>query len=250
MSLVLVTNDDGFGAPGLQRATVAIREIGHAIVVAPKTDRSGASHGISLGSPLRVTAVAPDEWMVDGSPADCSYVGLTSIAKGRVDFVVSGINWGANLAHDVRYSGTFGGAAEGAIHDKPAIAISQVGGKSFDAAAHFLASFLKELGTCGWNEAAVLNINVPANPERSHWTLTRPGRHSYGRALERRTDPRGADYFWIGGGPYRYDETPGTDCYEVRSMGRISVTCFDAMANFAPEIGDRLPKNVPGYVRV
>lgn len=224
--LILVTNDDGIEAWGIEAVAEALSDIGDVAVVAPDRNRSGAGHMISLMSPIRCREVRPGWWSCEGSPTDCVYLGVVELFSGRpVSLVVSGINAGPNLSHDVHYSGTVAGAVEGTLFQLSSIAVSladPVKG-SYDFAARFtrnLAASVLKAG--GLPIGTTLNVNVPGGEPRRH-QMTYLGHRSYRHSVHKRTDPRGHPYFWIGGMPDQPRDLRGSDCNAVEA-GIISVT--------------------------
>lgn len=124
---ILIANDDGVFAPGLQALAHALAPLGRVVVVAPESERSGFSSALTLDRPLRPIQISPDVWAVNGTPADCVYLSMNGLFDFEFDLVVSGINSGANLGDDVLYSGTVGAAFEGRLMKQPAIAVSMAG---------------------------------------------------------------------------------------------------------------------------
>lgn len=222
----LLSNDDGIQSEGLRALARSLSEIGEVLVVAPDRERSAASHAISLHRPLRIREVADNWWSVDGTPTDCIYVALHHLLKDRKpDVVVSGINYGANLADDVTYSGTVAAAMEGALLGYPAIAISLVSRDQFDfgPAAAFARSLAADVAERKLPRGVLLNVNVPAKPTTGY-RITRLGKRSYGSAVVEQTDPRGKKYYWIGGSETKHVDIPGSDCNAIFGEGLVSVT--------------------------
>ncbi len=225
--LILVTNDDGIQAPGLQMLAEAVGPLGEVWVYAPDRQQSAVSHGVSLHRPLRVTEVQPQWFMVDGTPADCVMLAVRDLLPRRPALVVSGVNPGANLGDDVTYSGTVAGAREGMLLGVPSFAVSDVSyvPKHVDTAARVagrLAWFCLERGL---PQDTVLNVNVPDVPyeKLQGVSVTRMGRRDYKDEIIRRTDPRGGVYYWIGGAEPSHVKAPGTD-FEAIGEGKVSVT--------------------------
>jgi 5'-nucleotidase len=232
---ILVTNDDGIRAPGLLalRDACARREanLGDVTVLAPDHNWSASGHVKTMHKPLRVTEVTlPDgtaALATTGAPSDAVAVALLGIVERPIDLVVSGINHGANLGHDVTYSGTVTAAMEAAIANVPAIAVSLTTHEqaSFEVAARFAASLAQQTLEHGLPEGVLLNVNVPPLPaeEIAGVRVTRMGLRIYRDELIRRVDPRGIPYYWIGGPPPTGIEEEGTDVWAVAN-GYISVT--------------------------
>ena len=222
----LLSNDDGIQSEGLRTLARALAEVGEVFVVAPDRERSAASHAISLHRPLRLHEVADGWWSVDGTPTDCVYLAIHHVLKDRrPDVVVSGINYGANLADDVTYSGTVAAAMEGALLGVPAIAISLVSRDLFDfgPAARFAARLAAQVAERGLPPGMLLNVNVPRDQPRGY-RITRLGKRTYGSAVVENLDPRGRKYYWIGGSETRHVDIPGSDCNAVLDDQLISVT--------------------------
>src|SRR5713101_3612025 len=224
---IFVSNDDGYMADGLQALVVAIEDLGEVWVVAPEAEQSASSHAISIHRPLRIREVRPRWYAVDGTPTDCSYVGINHVLKDRRPrLLVSGINHGPNLADDVTYSGTVAAAMEASMLGVPAIAFSLVTRHDFEftAAARFAASLVEAALGQPLPPATLLNVNIPAGPELHGYAVTRLGKHSYGFDVIEKVDPRGRKYYWIGGNEYQHEDLPGSDCNAVLDDGLVSVT--------------------------
>jgi 5'-nucleotidase len=229
--LLLVTNDDGIEAPGLRVLAEHLAEEAEVLVVAPSRERSAVGHGLTLTQPLRVRRRGDGRHAVNGTPADAVLLGIAEICPRRPDLVVSGINPGVNLGTDVFYSGTVAGAMEGAIRGIQALAVSQDlprddGGPGMEPlvlrTARFAAALVRRLLERPLPGATVLNVNAPATLSESY-AWTRLGRRVYREKVERRLDPRGRPYFWIGGPAMENVSPPGTDAHAVEG-GAISVT--------------------------
>jgi 5'-nucleotidase len=232
---ILVTNDDGVQAPGILALAQAMREIGKVTVFAPDRNWSASGHVKTLERPMRVTetlmADGTTAYMSDGAPSDCVALPLLGYVD-KVDLVVSGINPYSNIGHDVTYSGTVTAAMEAVIAGVPGIAFSlasqdkPVGvpedyGPAGEAAKRVVQKVLKE----GLQEGVVLNVNIPyLNVEdMKGFLVTRQGLRVYRDVLDRRVDPRGRPYYWIGGeAPTGVDEE-GTDVGALNA-GYVSIT--------------------------
>jgi 5'-nucleotidase len=226
---ILVANDDGYLSEGLKALADAMDPLGEVWVVAPEAEQSATSHAISLHRPLRIRTLKSPRWFaVDGTPTDCSYIGINHLMKDRRPrIMVSGINHGPNLADDVTYSGTVAAAMEGSILGVPAIAFSLVTRRDFDfgPAARFARALVKAaLAQESLPPQMLLNVNVPAGLELEGYVVTRLGKHSYGFDVIEKTDPRGRKYYWIGGNEYQHEDVPGSDCNAVLRERRVSVT--------------------------
>ncbi|MEZ4453663.1 MAG: 5'/3'-nucleotidase SurE [Nannocystaceae bacterium] len=237
--LILVTNDDGVLAEGLQVLVDAVQDLGDVVVCAPDTERSGASQAITLHSHLRATHVRERWWAVNGTPVDCVYLAVNHLCDRRPDLVLSGINPGHNLGIDVFYSGTVGGAAEGFLRGSTAIALSVPVGQPAGIAVPVLRRLLDRV--FAQPQRMLLNVNLPAVVPRDPGPLplqpediraraehlpiavTRLGKRTYRQHVEQRTDLRGRPYFWIGGPPEETPEQEGEDTWAV-TQGLCSVT--------------------------
>jgi len=202
-------------------------ELGEVWVVAPEVEQSATSHAISLHRPLRIREVRARWYAVDGTPTDCSYLGINHLLKDRRPrLLVSGINHGPNLADDVTYSGTVAAAMESSMLGVPAVAFSLATRERFEfgGAARFARSFVAAALTETLPPHMLINVNVPAGVELDAFAVTRLGKHSYGFDVVENVDPRGRKYYWIGGNEYQHEDIPGSDCNAVLRERRISVT--------------------------
>ncbi|MDX2012987.1 MAG: 5'/3'-nucleotidase SurE [Myxococcaceae bacterium] len=224
---ILVSNDDGIHAKGLEALVKAVEGLGEVWVVAPLHEQSATSHSLSLHDPLRIRKVAERQFAIDGTPADCVYVAVNHLMKdARPTLVVSGINHGPNLADDVIYSGTVAAAMEGAILGIPAVAFSLVSRRTFvfDHAAEFARALVRSLVAQPLPPRLLLNVNMPAYGAIKGYRVTRAGRHSYGADVIEKEDPRGRKYYWIGGTGYEHEKEVGTDVTAVHDEQLASVT--------------------------
>ena len=227
--LILVSNDDGFRAVGLQMLRQELKSACDVVVCAPESEQSASSHSLSLHRPLRLKRHEPDVFSVDGTPADSVYVALfsgTRILPRMPDLVVSGINHGVNLGDDVFYSGTVAAAREGALRGIGGVALSVADDKSIAAAAEYSVKLVKRLLQRNTSEPLLLNVNFP--PGRD-WPVqfTRLGRRLYHDEVEYRRDPRGGEYLWLGGPPgIRHDTEAGLDtaAFEEGAVGVTPLT--------------------------
>jgi 5'/3'-nucleotidase len=221
-----VSNDDGHASEGIKALAEALAPLGEVWVVAPEAEQSAASHAISIHRPLRLREVRTRWYAVDGTPTDCSWLGIHHLMKDRHPaIVVSGINHGPNLADDVTYSGTVAAAMEASLIGVPAIAVSLAARNDLDFthAARFTQKLVAVALAQPLPSNMLLNVNVPAGDPRG-FSVTRLGRHSYGSEVVEKTDPRGRKYYWIGGTEYQHEDVPGSDCNVVLRERRISVT--------------------------
>jgi 5'-nucleotidase len=225
---ILVTNDDGYLAGGLGILARAAAALGAVHVVAPDREQSATSHSLTLHYPLRVRLADGDVMVVDGTPTDCVVLAVGELLPERPDFVLSGVNHGANLGDDVLYSGTVAAAMEATILGIPAVALSYTG-KATDPLEpweHTLAGLLRQLLLrADLPRETLFNVNLPAvPPDRiAGVKITSLGRREYVGSLTRAADPNGREYFWIGGGESRWSGSADSDFRAVHD-GYISVT--------------------------
>ncbi|HEU4373605.1 MAG TPA: 5'/3'-nucleotidase SurE [Telluria sp.] len=223
---ILISNDDGYLAPGIEALAEALATVSDIVVVAPDSNRSGASNSLSLDRPLSVQQAANGFYFVNGTPTDCVHVALTGMLDYRPDLVVSGINNGPNMGDDTLYSGTVAAATEGYLFGIPAIAFSQAehGWTHLDAAARVA----REIVLRRFDELAapwLLNVNIPNLPydQLGKVCATRLGRRHQAEPVIRALDPRGREIFWIGPPGATRDAGEGTDFYAT-AQGMVSVT--------------------------
>lgn len=205
---ILVTNDDGIHAEGLLALKNALGRIGRVHVVAPDRPRSACGHSITLHKPLRADRVKLRDgsaaYSTNGTPSDCVSLALLGVVEGPVDLVVSGINHGPNLGWDLTYSGTVSAAMEAAISGVQSIAISVATYETevdYSIAASLAVRLARILEAHKLPESTLINVNVPALPisEIKGVKVTRQGKRRYSGNLEKRTDPTGRAYYWLGG---------------------------------------------------
>ena len=224
---ILVSNDDGYMAEGIRALTAALEDLGDITVVAPDSNRSGASNSLTLENPLRLDKVKEGVYRVDGTPTDCVHLAITGLLDDEPDMVVSGINAGANLGDDVLYSGTVAAAMEGRFLGLPAIAISLNGHTAthFETAAWVAKKLVKHLQTSALPADTILNVNVPDFPieEIIGFETTRLGHRHKAEPVIKELDPRGRDMYWVGPAGEEKDAGPGTDFDAIR-RGAVSVT--------------------------
>lgn len=202
---ILIANDDGVFAPGIQALAKALRSLGRVVIVAPESERSGYSSALTLDRPLRPIQIAQDVWAVNGTPADCVYLSMNGLFDFEFDLVVSGINSGANLGDDVLYSGTVGAAFEGRLMKQPAIAVSLAGSNvrsyeninDYAVAAQWVHDFIKK-GLPNLPARHILNINIPDVPELKGEKVTYQGLRGQAKPITSHVDPRGRQVYWIG----------------------------------------------------
>jgi len=232
---ILVTNDDGIYAPGIKMLWQELSRIGKVAVVAPDSERSATSHAITVNHPIRVDefCVAKDNicgWRISGTPSDCVKIAVEALLPEPPDVIVSGINQGPNLGTDVIYSGTVSAAIEGAMHGIPSLAISLDSwlpstADDFRPAAVFAVRLVQLLQDHALPPNTLLNVNVPALPEDriQGVAITKLGVIRYKNTFEKRQDPRGRIYYWMGGDVMDTANEPDSDVEAVKS-GKISVT--------------------------
>ena len=226
---ILISNDDGYQAPGIVALYEALQDVAEVEVVAPEHNNSAKSNALTLHSPLYVHRAANGFRYVNGTPADCVHIALTGLLGYRPDLVVSGINNGANMGDDTIYSGTVGAAMEGYLFGIPAIAFSQTekGWKHLDAAAARARELVQQMlvrnmvGTQPW----LLNVNIPCLPlaELKPAKVCRLGRRHAAEPVITQTSPRGETMYWIGAAGPVLDESEGTD-FHATTQGHVSVT--------------------------
>jgi len=223
---ILISNDDGYLAPGLAALADALASIADIVVVAPDSNRSGASNSLSLDRPLSVQQAANGFYFVNGTPTDCVHVALTGLLDYRPDMVVSGINNGQNMGDDTLYSGTVAAATEAYLFGIPAIAFSQVahGWEHVDAAAR-VARDIVQRRFDALPSPYLLNVNIPNLPYEAlgAWRATRLGRRHQSEPVIRAQDPRGRDIYWIGPPGACLDAGEGTD-FHATAQGCVSIT--------------------------
>ena len=224
---ILLSNDDGYAAPGLRALMQEMQQHGDVSVVAPDRNRSGASNSLTLHSPLRIHHHPDGVISVEGTPTDCVHLAITGLLAEEPDLVVSGVNSGANLGDDVLYSGTVAAAMEGRFLGLPAIAVSCVAEQPehFETAAQVAGKILQQLEADPLPADTILNVNVPDLPlaELKGFEATRLGHRHKAEPVIKDTDPRGRPLYWIGPAGAEEDAGPGTDFNAVR-QGFVSVT--------------------------
>jgi 5'-nucleotidase len=224
---ILISNDDGYLAQGINTLAAALQPYARISVVAPDKNRSAASNSLTLDLPLRATPCENGFVRVDGTPTDCVHLAITGLLKSEPDMVFAGINHGANLGDDVLYSGTVAAATEGRFLGLPAIAISLAASnpQHFDTAAHVAVTLLKKILRQPLPEDTLLNVNVPDLPlsELKGYLSTRLGQRHKAEAVIQASDPRGQTIYWVGPPGAEQDAGPGTDFDAIRN-GYVSIT--------------------------
>lgn len=223
---ILVTNDDGIDAPGIAVLAEIAAGLGEVWVVAPDRERSGVSHAITLFRPLRLDEVRPRWFSCSGTPTDCVYLAINQLEIG-FDLVLSGINPGPNLAHDVLYSGTVSAALEGAHWGVPSIAISHCSGNTdwLPAISTVAAKSIRAVLPVAQRLKRAINVNLPPADRMPYAGIvaTKLGHRVYSNEVHERQDPRGGSYYWIGGATVTMKDVAGSDCNAVRD-NYVSVT--------------------------
>ncbi|TKC90222.1 5'/3'-nucleotidase SurE [Trinickia terrae] len=224
---ILLSNDDGYLAPGLAALYEALKPLADITVMAPEQNCSGASNSLTLSRPLSVLRSANGFYYVNGTPTDSVHIALTGMLDDKPDLVVSGINNGQNVGEDTLYSGTVAAATEGVMFGVPAIAFSLVDKDwahlqdaarvAVDIVRHFLANPLPG--------HPLLNVNIPNLPyeQLSDWQVTRLGKRHPSQPVIRQTNPRGEPIYWIGPSGAALDASEGTD-FHALANGQVSIT--------------------------
>lgn len=223
---ILISNDDGYLAPGIVALANALIPIAEIVVVAPDSNRSGSSNSLTLDRPLSVYRAENGFYFVNGTPSDCVHIALTGLLPFKPDLVVSGINQGQNMGDDTLYSGTVAAATEGFLFGIPAIAFSQVekGWAHLDAAAR-VARKIVERRFDAIQKPYLLNVNIPNSPyDGLKSTLaTRLGKRHQSEGVIKTTDPHGREIFWIGPAGAAKEAGEGTDFHAI-AKGHVSIT--------------------------
>ena len=221
MKEILITNDDGFEANGLLELADALRSIARVTIVAPSQEKSACAHSITITKPLRLIKIADSFYKLDdGTPSDCVFLGLhTLFYNKKPDLIISGINHGANLAEDITYSGTCGGAIEGVLHGVPSLAVSQyyktLDNLDFGLACDVTVDLVKQIFEKGYplGERKVLNLNIPdvKKSEYKGIKVVEAGRKDYFTDARLHKNPRGIEYYWLGAMNITFDKEKNKD---------------------------------------
>jgi 5'-nucleotidase len=224
---ILISNDDGYFAPGIAALAAALSGLGIVTVVAPERDRSGASNSLTLDRPLSVRKAANGFFFVNGTPTDCVHLAVTGLLDHLPDVVVSGINHGANMGDDTIYSGTVAAATEGYLLGIPSIAVSLLNkaGSHFDTAAQVAYDLVERFARVPPPAATLLNVNVPDVDRASlrGMRVTRLGKRHKAEPVIKADNPRGETVYWVGAAGEAADAGEGTDFHAV-SMNYVSIT--------------------------
>jgi 5'-nucleotidase len=223
---ILISNDDGYLAPGINALAEQLATVADIVVVAPDSNRSGSSNSLTLDRPLRMQRAANGFFSINGTPSDCVHIALTGMLDQRPDLVVSGINQGQNMGDDTLYSGTVAAATEGFLFGIPAIAFSQVnhGWAELDAAARLAKDIvLRKMESL--HRPFLLNVNIPNRPyaQLDRIVATRLGKRHESEPVIRAQDPHGNEIFWIGPVGKAKEASEGTD-FHATEQGWVSVT--------------------------
>ena len=220
---ILITNDDGLWAPGLELLARVAARFGRVVAVAPDRNRSAISSALSLHGILRLHPLGEDRYACDGTPVDCVLLGVRSVLEREPDWVLSGVNYGFNLGEDVFYSGTVGAAFEGALQGSKSAAFSMHPKADLAVVELWIETFLRHWENLELGSNRIWNINFPKGAPKG-FKLCNQDNRQYHNLVEKRMDPRGMPYYWIGGevGP-TYARTPGSDA-EAALDGWVAVT--------------------------
>ncbi len=224
---ILLSNDDGYFAPGLAALAEALGRFGEVVVVAPEQNRSGASNSLTLDRPLLLKQAANGFYFVNGTPTDCVHLAVTGMLDELPDIIVSGINLGANMGDDTIYSGTVAAATEGYLLGIPSIAVSltSFAGDNFATAGIVAAEIVAKYIQNPIAEPVLLNVNVPDIPyaDLKGMEVTRLGRRHKAEPVVKMKSPRNETVYWVGAAGAAADAGPGTDFHAVEH-GRVSIT--------------------------
>ncbi|MDY7538051.1 5'/3'-nucleotidase SurE [Undibacterium sp. 5I1] len=223
---ILISNDDGYLAPGIVALADALASIADIVVVAPDSNRSGSSNALTLDRPLSAQRASNGFYFVNGTPSDCVHIALTSIMQEKPDLIVSGINQGQNMGDDTLYSGTVAAATEGYLFGIPAIAFSQVdkGWSHLEDAAKIALNMVKQ-GFTALPIPYLLNVNIPnlPMPDIKGIRAARLGKRHMSEPVIKAQDPHGRVIYWIGPPGKAKEAGEGTDFF-VTAQGYVSVT--------------------------
>lgn len=224
---ILLSNDDGYFAPGLAALAEALTGLGEVVVVAPEQNRSGASNSLTLDRPLLLKKAASGFYFVNGTPTDCVHLAVTGMLDKLPDIIVSGINLGANMGDDTIYSGTVAAATEGYLLGIPSVAISMTSfeGNNFASAGLVARDLVERFIRNPINQPVLLNVNVPDIPysELEGIEVTRLGRRHKAEPVVKMKSPRNETVYWVGAAGAAADAGPGTD-FNAVERGFVSIT--------------------------
>jgi 5'-nucleotidase len=224
---ILLSNDDGYFAPGLAALAEGLASLGEITVVAPERDRSGASNSLTLDRPLMLRKAHNGFFYVNGTPTDCVHMAVTGLLDFEPDVIVSGINSGSNMGDDTLYSGTVAAATEGYLLGIPSIAVSLVGTEfaHYKTAARVAGDLVQRLRRAPFGAPVLLNVNVPDLPYEAlkGIEVTRLGRRHKAQPVVEGKNPRGETVYWVGPAGAAREAGPGTD-FNALERGAVSVT--------------------------
>ena len=237
---ILLSNDDGYFAPGLAVLAESLAPLGDITVVAPERDRSGASNSLTLDRPLQLLRAHNGFYYVNGTPTDCVHMAVTGLLDFEPDVIVSGINSGSNMGDDTLYSGTVAAATEGYLLGIPSIAVSLVGKEfaHYRSAGRVAHDLVKRLARSPLGEPVLLNVNVPDVPYESLGgaEVTRLGRRHKAQPVVQGKNPRGETVYWVGPAGAAREAGPGTD-FNALERGAVSITPLQVDLTHAQQIG-------------
>ena len=235
---ILISNDDGYLAPGLRALAEALAAIAEITVVAPDSNRSGSSNSLTLDRPLSLYQAENGFYFINGTPSDCVHIALTGVLSFKPDLVVSGINQGQNMGDDTLYSGTVAAATEGYLFGLPSIAFSQVvkGWEHLDSAAK-VAREIVERYMDSLQPPYLLNVNIPNLPYESLKGIraTRLGKRHQSEPVIKTHDPQGREIYWIGPAGGAKDAGEGTD-FHATAEGYVSMTPLQVDLTHTPQL--------------
>jgi len=236
---ILLSNDDGYFAPGLAALAEALATLGDITVVAPERDRSGASNSLTLDRPLQLARAHNGFFYVNGTPTDCVHMAVTGMLDFEPDFVVSGVNSGSNMGDDTLYSGTVAAATEGYLLGIPSVAVSLVSREfvHYATAARVARDIVERLARAPFGAPVLLNVNVPDVPyaEVAGTEVTKLGRRHKAQAVVPAKNPRGETVYWVGPAGAAREAGPGTD-FNAVERGFVSVTPLQMDLTHADQI--------------
>lgn len=236
---ILLSNDDGYFAPGLAELAESLAALGEITVVAPERDRSGASNSLTLDRPLMLSKAPNGFLYVNGTPTDCVHMAVTGVLDFEPDVVVSGINSGSNMGDDTLYSGTVAAATEGYLLGIPSIAVSLAGRefKHFSTAGRVARDLVERLARAPFGAPVLLNVNVPDLPYEAlaGVEITRLGRRHKAQPVVAGKNPRGETVYWVGPAGEAREAGPGTD-FNALERGAVSVTPLQVDLTHAGQI--------------
>jgi 5'-nucleotidase len=236
---ILLSNDDGYFAPGLAALAEGLAALGEITVVAPERDRSGASNSLTLDRPLQLSRAHNGFFYVNGTPTDCVHMAVTGLLDFEPDIVVSGINSGSNMGDDTLYSGTVAAATEGYLLGIPAIAVSLVGHafEHYATGARVAHELVSRLARAPFGAPVLLNVNVPDVPYEAitGFEVTRLGRRHKAQPVVPGKNPRGDTVYWVGPAGAAREAGPGTD-FHALERNAVSITPLQVDLTHATQI--------------